>query len=581
MNIIRKHLSSLFARLLLTVCFMLIGNGMTIAKVSGRHAVMALMDSAEQIMNDNPDRAYVLMDSIDSGSIRNRSLQARYALLYSEAQYKNYIDETNDSLIMIAVRYYSANKDVLSRFLSFYYLGCIYHNNKSYIDAAVALSEAEELVENIDDHYRLGLLYTQLGNVFYESFDFFRAKEYYQKAMDNYDKAGKERHYMYAIYYLSGCMKQFNDYGKAHKLLDQALEWAEKNNDQQLVVYCLVSQLSCSLYTNDLEKSDVEMNRCLSFADNRTVTPMEYSKYVQYYTMRNDYSSALSYLEKGWASSATRSDSIELWWAESLLYEKMGNLEKAINSYKHSIELQNNNLRVVLDQPVVGAQKEYYKTLAQVESLKASRNLHLVLSIIILAVFLLILIHITNRTRVFKMEAEMQDYMLTIKELKLNDDLKDQLVNEKNRRINSLFSNQFAELDEIFKRLIEFEAFMPADNLDYKITANFYKQIRAKLEDLRSPKNQIELKRIINGNYNNIMDRLAEKDLNLTNNDQLILLFLISGFSPKVVAHIVSEPQKIIYQKRTRIVARIDQKFPDLANEIRNILKYSQKHSTI
>lgn len=581
MIIIRKPLFSSLNHLLLTVCFMLIGNGVIIAKVSGRHAVVALMDSAEQVMNNNPERAYILMDSIDSGLLHNRSLQARYALLYSEAQYKNYIDETNDSLIMIAVRYYSAKKDLLRRFMSFYYLGCTYYNTNSYIDAAIALSEAEQLAENIDDPYRLGLLYTQLGKVFYESFDFYRAMQYFQKAMDNYDKAGKERHYMYALYNLSGCLKQVNDYGKAHEMLDQVLEWAEKNNDQQLVVYCRVSQLSCSLYTNDLHNVDAEMNSCLLLRDNWTVTPMEYSKFVQYYTLRNDYTSALSYIEKGWACSVTRSDSIEMWWSESLLYEKMGNLEKAINSYKHSIELQNNNLRVVLDQPIVGAQKEYYKTLAEVESLKASRNLHLVISIIILSVFLLIIIHIATRSRVLKMEAEMQDYMLTIKELKLNDDLKDQLVNEKNRRINSLFSNQFAELDEIFKRLIEFEAFMTSDTLDYKITANFYKQIRAKLEDLRSPKNQKELKRIINVNYNDIMDRLAEKDLNLTNNDQLILLFLISGFSPKVVAHIVSEPQKIIYQKRTRIVTRIGQKNPELAYEIRNVLRINQQRVSL
>ena len=194
-----------------------------------------------------------------------------------------------------------------------------------------------------------------------------------------------------------------------------------------------------------------------------------------------------------------------------------------------------------------------------------------------------------TRSRVLKMEAELQDYLLTIKELKLKDDLNDKLVNEKNKRINSLFSNQYAELDEIFVRLIELEASMPDSNQDetyiginkqryYKITSSFYKQIHNKLEDFKSPKNQKELKSIVNGNYNNIMDRLAEKNLAISDNDQLIMLFLISGFSPKVVAHIVSDTQKSIYQKRNRIVARIERKSTELSNEVRNILKNSQRH---
>ena len=84
------------------------------------------MDSAEWFMNDSPKHARLLIDSIDSKSIDRHSLNARYALLKTEADYKNYINETNDSLIMIAVRYYSGKRDVLSRFQSYYYLGCIY-----------------------------------------------------------------------------------------------------------------------------------------------------------------------------------------------------------------------------------------------------------------------------------------------------------------------------------------------------------------------------------------------------------------------------------------------------------------------
>ncbi|MBO4561075.1 MAG: hypothetical protein J5705_03785 [Bacteroidaceae bacterium] len=576
-------------RLFLAIIILASCSGYSDGKINGRHTVVALMDSAELIMNDNPERAYALMDSIDSSTIHRRSLQARYALLYTEVQYKNYIDETNDSLIMIAVRYYSGKKDVNRRFQSFYYLGCIYYNSHSYTDAAIALSEAEQLSDFINDDYRLGLLYSQLGDVFFQSFDFYRAKEYYQKAQYCYVNADKERHSMYALYDVSRCLMQFNDYIGAHSVLDTVLVWAKNKNDQNLVSYCLISQLTCSLNNNDLDCAKKEINAYLENTSNKEITSLEYSKFAQYGILNEEYTSAISNIQKGWAYSLTKADSIELWYVESLLCEKQGNLNTAIAYYKNSIELQNRNLRIILDQPVVGAQKDYYKTVAELESLKASRNLHLVIFVLIISVFLLIIIRVMTRSRVLKMEAELQDYLLTIKELKLKDDLNDKLVNEKNKRINSLFSNQYAELDEIFVRLIELEASMPDSNQDetyiginkqryYKITSSFYKQIHNKLEDFKSPKNQKELKSIVNGNYNNIMDRLAEKNLAISDNDQLIMLFLISGFSPKVVAHIVSDTQKSIYQKRNRIVARIERKSTELSNEVRNILKNSQRH---
>ena len=101
----------------------------------------------------------------------------------------------------------------------------------------------------------------------------------------------------------------------------------------------------------------------------------------------------------------------------------------------------------------------------------------------------------------------------------------------------------------------------------------FYKQIHAKFEDIKSARNQKELDRIINDTFGNIMISLSDKKLRLSENDLLILRLLIIGFSPKVVSYIVSEQQKIIYQKRTRILKRIEQNEPYIAQTLYKILK--------
>ena len=50
------------------------------------------MDVAESCMTDPSDSSLVLLESINDGEIRSKANRARYALLYSQALDKNYID---------------------------------------------------------------------------------------------------------------------------------------------------------------------------------------------------------------------------------------------------------------------------------------------------------------------------------------------------------------------------------------------------------------------------------------------------------------------------------------------------------
>ena len=113
--------------------------GVSGGKAQGRRAVTSLMDSAEVVMNDAPEHALALIDSIAPESIHNCSLNARYALLYSESLFKNYIKAPNDSIIMIAVRYYSIKNDTVRKFRSFYTLCCFYNDLLLYPQSFVLL----------------------------------------------------------------------------------------------------------------------------------------------------------------------------------------------------------------------------------------------------------------------------------------------------------------------------------------------------------------------------------------------------------------------------------------------------------
>ena len=225
------------------------------------------------MLGTNDSAALATLDSIDATAISSRKQNARYALLYSEALYKNYIPAMNDSLIMTAVRYYSVGNHTEQLFRAFYQLGCIYNEQGQLNDAAVALTQAELLVDRIDDDYRSGLLYTQLGNVFFSSFDFYRAEHYYRLAQDKYESAGLDRHKTHALYDVAGCLLQQKQYVSAHSILMEVQNWASSNDEQNLERNCLLSRLLCSIQLHDNGMATAELNEYVSLCGQPVESP--------------------------------------------------------------------------------------------------------------------------------------------------------------------------------------------------------------------------------------------------------------------------------------------------------------------
>ena len=73
--------------------------------------VRPILDRAEMCMESHPDSAFVALDSLDRSLLNTKELQARHALLYSQALEKVGIEVYNDSIIHIALDYYSAVGD--------------------------------------------------------------------------------------------------------------------------------------------------------------------------------------------------------------------------------------------------------------------------------------------------------------------------------------------------------------------------------------------------------------------------------------------------------------------------------------
>ena len=65
------------------------------------------LHKADVYMDEHPELALEALEDLDTDALTTRETQAKYALLYSMALDKNYIDVTNDSIIAPAAYYYT------------------------------------------------------------------------------------------------------------------------------------------------------------------------------------------------------------------------------------------------------------------------------------------------------------------------------------------------------------------------------------------------------------------------------------------------------------------------------------------
>ena len=512
------------------------GNG---SKVTGRHAVVALMDSAELIMNDYPERACQLMDSIDSHSIRSRALQARYALLYTEARYKNYIDETNDSLIMIAVRYYSIGNDYLSRFRSYYSLGCIYSELGHYNEAIVALSEAERLTDYIEDNYLSGLLYTQFGKIYYDSFMFSRAKQYYEESVSCYESAGKERHKEYAKFYIALCELELENYDLSFNQFSDVLKWCEINSEEELYKKCLLDMMACSIYEGEKDIASSLFDTYQTKYDISHDNAYLLSLFSRYYLMLQNYDEALSFTHKAWNSNPDVNDSANILFVESRIYKALDDESSALDCYEKTISIQNRNLKPFLEQSVVGTQKDYYHTVSELESMKARRRASTIAVIVLFSILLIgiiifyhlynkqklinqitdslaIIRDLTDRDRINNVRINQLDYEL--KQISLTNDKSSKQVEDLKIKVRKLFSNQFTSLDKLYQDMLRIPEVQNVDR-----ATRFLKRVNSYFTEITSKENQKKLDIIINETYDNLMVRLSDPIFEISESDFVII----------------------------------------------------------
>lgn len=542
------------------------GDGMK----QGPKAVITLMDSAECIMDDNPAYADSLMRSIDPSSILTPKQRARYALLYTAAEYRNYQTFNNDSLIMEAVQYYSIRNNIDYRFLSYYYLGCVYLELNQLSDASLAFSHAELLVDKIDKNFWKGLLYSHLAYLFEKSCLFNRAVDYYDIAIDFYEKAGKDHHKMHCLVNLANCEFYMRHFDIADSILYNVQKWGSVNNDDKVLDLVIYPRFFNFVLTDKMDSATILFDSYKSYIEERTINkPSNNSLLALYYYHINDPINAELCLNVARDFINSRIDSIYWYYYQYRIAEIQNNVNDVLKYHVKFKELENKDIISDLMQPVLSAQNDYFHRLIELESDKARNRKTILIAFVLLFTLILTLILYLGLKKRRESDNLIRDYISTIDDLTTQILIKQDKISNLNAKVREMIRNQFNSSDYLYTRYYE-----QID--DSRKAEHVYRIVRNQLKEFTNTKNLQHIDELLDEAFDGIMSKLLSSGLEFKEKDLLLIRFALAGFSAKSIAALLDESHQNINQRKKRMLDKIQIQAPKLMDELRMALNIKQ-----
>lgn len=140
---------------------------LSLTSCAQQHDSYVLLAQADSVMEEYPDSALHMLQTIEPQQLSTQADRAYYALLMTQARDKNYIVQTDDSLIQIAIPYYDSIGEVAMQAKAHYYKGCIYRDANLCGEAVLEYLTAIPLAKKAKNQKLLGLIYNHAGYLYY------------------------------------------------------------------------------------------------------------------------------------------------------------------------------------------------------------------------------------------------------------------------------------------------------------------------------------------------------------------------------------------------------------------------------
>lgn len=159
----------------------------------------ALLHQADSLMQEYPDSALTILESIPHPEKLYGSDKAEYALFLTRAKTKLNIYQKSDSLIRIAVDYYDRSWDKARKMQAYYYRGCVYRDMRCMDLAVKDFLQALKVMPKESEELYWGAIYEKLAGCYEDQDLYENAMHAHHKAYEIYLKQKNNGALFYAL----------------------------------------------------------------------------------------------------------------------------------------------------------------------------------------------------------------------------------------------------------------------------------------------------------------------------------------------------------------------------------------------
>lgn len=520
-------------------------------------AVDRQLTHAEALMEQSPDSALSTLQTIDSTPLKGE-LQARHALLLSQAYDKNYIDIADDSLINIAFDYYRHTDNDRRLMQAAYYKSVVIYNARNYLQSMKYAAIADSLALRRGDHKFAGLSASIL--LFNSAYLHSRKAEidYGYKARKHFLSAGDTVNANIISNRLAFALMNALAFDASSAIIETLPESVIKSR-LHAFLYCLM---------HDEKKLD-SMLRILPEFHNKSWMCSERARGI--IESGGNLQEAHRLLDHALANASLATDTTLYNWVYAELAKVEGRFDDYIEYkewYEQKLERSNSYYQHLMTPHAYG---EGINILHERDMDIADKNrttLHnllvIAISITILLGLLIVILALNNARK--KAIFSQKIYALQAEYSKLNDSYEiglNEVSSERNALIGKIdeLKTQISQQTIDVKLNSQIELMLTLSSL-YKYAGShneqdkIARQIRDHIAKFKEKDFIAMIINKINATCDNLIDKIRDNKI-LKDSDLDILLYTYAGFSVNIIAVITNNTPNFVSVRRFRIRERM------------------------
>lgn len=494
------------------------------------------LTKAEEIMEQHPDSAYMLLKDIDKATLSTRKEKARYALLMSMALDKNYIDTTTFDVLQPAIDYYLDNGTPDEKLRTYYYKGRIFQNKGDEDDAINTFAKAIDNTTGAKDSLCIARTLVAQGGLYANLYDWVTYTNCHLKAAKIYKK------YSYDYYEFDCLLNALNGANiLKNKMLADSIynlcssftpvdEYQSRNFNGRKLTYIvnLGTKQDLSEIIGKQKIDSYDANGLLNLALG--------------YNILGDNIHAKQLLDEVY-ESGNKIDTLKYQAILVTVLRDLGDYQKAFSTYWDYAHKQDSIYSIQFERKQRFIEEKHD---LELQAQEAERQKSQIIWGSIGIVMLLCIIILSYSLYVKRIKIEHANDLVQIRNLRDNLFETGKQQEEMSNRIEKLFGTRFKLLDGLASSYFECKE----TGQEQK---RIYADVKKSLNDFSSDTATQELTDVVNGYKNGLMEHFKADYPKLSASQYRLALYLFCGFSLPSISIFIGTDLRNIYVYKSRL----------------------------